>query len=156
MNTNSAGYWSSISQFMSVSPDEILSSLANLPSNRRRVEAWAHTIEALKDVFNQTAKINPEILTGWIFFEYDLPLSGGRRPDVILLTKSHIIVIEVKDQDNNQRAHVDQVKAYVRDIQSYHEKSHQMQVDGILWMVKREVLKEQLDNIHILGTEPLS
>lgn len=63
--------------------------------------------------------------TGWgIAFEFELPLEGGRRPDVVILAGDTITVLEFKSTAAPEQAHIDQVAAYARDLSDYHLASH--------------------------------
>jgi len=71
-----------------------------------------------------------------VVFEYELPRERGRRPDVVVLTGSQVIVLEFKDADRSQPAHVDQVAAYARDLSEYHAASHDKLVDPVLVLTR--------------------
>ncbi|WP_037372220.1 DUF2075 domain-containing protein [Anaerovorax odorimutans] len=68
----------------------------------------------------------------YLIFEYELPHEGGRRPDLIILMKENIVVIEFKEKSGISRADLDQVAAYSRDIKNYHKFSHMKSVSPIL------------------------
>lgn len=67
-----------------------------------------------------------------VVFEYELPLEGGRRPDVVVLAGQTIVVLEFKERPHHYAAHLDQVEAYARDLAEYHEKSHGRRVVPVL------------------------
>ncbi len=69
-----------------------------------------------------------------LVFEYELPLEGGRRPDVVLLAGGAVIVLEFKTGLEFAQAHLDQVEAYARDLMEYHESSRGRQVIPVLVM----------------------
>ncbi len=71
-----------------------------------------------------------------VIFEYELPRERGRRPDVVILTGSQVLVLEFKETAALQRAHVDQVAAYARDLRHYHAASHGMLVDPVLVLTR--------------------
>jgi hypothetical protein len=59
-------------------------------------------------------------------FEYELPLEGGRRRDVIVFPGGAMVVVESKSAAFPTQADLDQTRAYVRDLVDYHERSHQL------------------------------
>jgi hypothetical protein len=56
--------------------------------------------------------------------EFELPFEGGRRPDVVVLASTAVVVLEYKGQPRISQAHIDQARAYGRDLAEYHEASH--------------------------------
>lgn len=67
-----------------------------------------------------------------VVFEYELPLEGGRRPDVVVHSGGAISVLEFKITSAATQAHRDQVEAYARDLADYHEASHDRTIVPIL------------------------
>lgn len=65
-------------------------------------------------------------------FEYELPLEGGRRPDVVVLAGETVVVLEFKQYGLPRAASIDQVRAYARDLQEYHEATHYRRVEAVL------------------------
>jgi hypothetical protein len=74
----------------------------------------------------------PAAVEWGVVFEYELPLEGGRRPDVVVLTGSSIVVLEFKQNPIPTAAAIDQADAYARDISEYHSASHGRTVTPIL------------------------
>jgi hypothetical protein len=64
--------------------------------------------------------------------EYELPLEGERRPDVVVLTGDVVCVLEFKSSVAASIADLDQVRAYARDLGDYHKESHGRRVVPIL------------------------
>jgi DUF2075 family protein len=66
-------------------------------------------------------KAAPTAAADWsVVFEYELPLEGGRRPDVVVLAGEAVLVIEFKTHALPALADVDQVLGYARDLSDYH------------------------------------
>ena len=85
-----------------------------------------------------------------IIFEYALPYESGRRSDVILLSKERVIVLEFKQYGTVEPVHVDQGKAYARDLREYHFGSRSRQVTPVLLLTDIDTQKpEQRDGIPI-------
>lgn len=89
------------------------------------VTAWVDTIRVFQQALRQLSDHKPAAQNWTIVFEYELPRERGRRPDVILLTEHAMFVIEAKGFAHVETAHVDQVRAYVRDLVAYHSETHQ-------------------------------
>lgn len=163
MNCCYKGY---INEFLSTSKESWINEMTknykkicNQLPGELQVNAW-------KDCYD---KIRPSLTEYkdkkyYLIFEYELPHEGGRRPDLIILTKDDVVVVEFKEKDRFSKADLDQVAAYTRDIQSYHKFSHNKKVKGILMPTKSvgkikefdgitacspDKFKEVLDNLHI-------
>ncbi len=55
---------------------------------------------------------------------------------MVILTGSQVLVLEFKETAALQRAHVDQVAAYARDLRHYHAASHDKLVDAVLVLTR--------------------
>lgn len=127
------GWAGSVQDFLLLSAPDFVESLSDhhaqlgstLPSGSQ-VRAWTteHDVmaAALRSVVDSNGTAN-----GWgIVFEYELPLEGGRRPDVVVLAGETVVVLEFKDgMTSPSLAAVDQVAAYARNLAEYHEVTHQ-------------------------------
>jgi DUF2075 family protein len=149
-------YFDSLENYFKESESNIISSLSNaFPPSEQQLKAWKNTIISLKDNFHSIIGKNSLAKKWTIIFEYELPREGGRRPDVIILTDRSVFVIEVKDKKNYSIADIDQVQAYVRDIQEYHLASRDLSVKGILYLLKGHNLDIVKKNIQILTPKNL-
>lgn len=94
------------------------------PPSRSQVQAWIdeHTVMAasLRDV----CVAEPAARDWGVVFEYELPLEGGRRPDVVVLAGGAVVVLEFKQASMVHVSFVDQVEAYARDLTEYHAATH--------------------------------
>lgn len=101
------------------------------PSDSQQ-HAWIteHTAmtEALRDVTLAAADAG----TWSVVFEYELPMEGGRRPDVIVLAGAAIVVLEFKESGLPAQSFVDQAQAYASDLAEYHAASHGRSVSAIV------------------------
>jgi len=125
-------------------------------------KAWRDSVAHLQDHLATLRLFLTKVEDWGIVFEYELPRERGRRPDVLLVTHDRILVIEFKDYPDYTRAHLDQVRAYVRDLANYHSATHARlcvpilvnsssrgkarQVEGV-WIVPRGILSEFLKEI---------
>ena len=71
-----------------------------------------------------------------IIFEYALPYESGRRPDVLLVSKEQVIILEFKMKNIFLPEDIDQVAAYARDIREYHYESRDKVVTPVLVLTK--------------------
>lgn len=97
--------------------------------------AWADAHAAITEALKTAATVDGDVLDWSAVFEYELPLEGGRRPDVVVLAGDTVIVIECKSAAVVLAAGVDQVEAYARDLGDYHKATHGRRVVPILLLV---------------------
>jgi hypothetical protein len=101
--------------------------LLGFPAAKAQRKAWRTEHAVLQDALRTCARALPEEAPGWgVVFEYELPLEGGRRPDVVVLAGRALIVLEFKSSSLPSQADVDQVAAYARDLVDYHAGSHDL------------------------------
>lgn len=89
-----------------------------------------------------------------VIFEYELPFEGGRRPDVVLLAGSSVIVLEFKSEAVASQASIDQAAAYARDLAEYHSESHD-RVEGHLVVLPRATTIVKLQGEPISSSDEL-
>ncbi len=82
-----------------------------------RLFAWDRSLGALR---RELATCLPEAAGFALVLEFELPRSGGRRPDLILLENGTVLVVEFKNRVEVEPADLDQVLGYVRDLELYH------------------------------------
>ena len=134
------GWAGTISDFLSTPQESWLQSLEdhhlrlwNFNSSNSQRVAWVdeHKVmtAALKSCLNAAAL---EVSTWSIVFEYELPMEGGRRPDVIVFTGAAFVVIEFKSAPMINQGDIDQTMGYVRDLCDYHAESADLAHFGIL------------------------
>ncbi|MBI5115839.1 DUF2075 domain-containing protein [Candidatus Poribacteria bacterium] len=122
-----AWYGASLTEFVQSQPDSIVGRLATnsdfavLPTQR---DAWLTQIGLLQSSLTG--------LTGWLFFEFNIPRMG-RRVDAVLVVGPIVFVIEFKVGENVfERAAVDQAWDYALDLKNFHEASHKASIVPIL------------------------
>ena len=94
--------------------------------------AWRGSIAALRSALQAVTAESPEAGAFHLVFEYELPRERGRRPDVVLLARGRIGVLEFKEYSHALPPHIDQVAAYARDLSEYHGASHDRPVTPVL------------------------
>ena len=136
--------------------DAHLKSLLNRHAAGTQVDAWSEEIDVLTTSFRNLAIARPDALRWGIVLEYELPLEGGRRPDVILTVPNKVIVLEFKQDPKINRAYLDQTYAYARDISEYHSGSHELEVVPILVPTKSQNLIDEQDGVRIISPDKLA
>ena len=118
-----------------------------------QVRAWEETWR----VFSRAKHTLPAHIKQWgMVWEFELPREGGRRPDVLLVTDTHVVVLEIKTGTaGHPTAALDQVRAYVRDLAHYHEASHEMEVLGVLLPTAKLTDPVEIDGVHVMGPQSL-
>jgi hypothetical protein len=105
--------------------------LGSQPSSSQ-VDAWRQSHQVLRASLRDLTIEDPSVQSWGIVFEYELPLEGGRRPDVVVMAGATIVVLEFKQNPILDRAGIDQVNAYARDLAEYHSESHDHPVIPVL------------------------
>ncbi len=121
-----------------------------------QVEAWLEEVNVLKSAFRDLAISRPDSLKWSVILEYELPLEGGRRPDVIVLGPERIFVFEFKQDPVLSRSALDQVAAYARDLSEYHSKSHGTPVIPYLVPTKTGGLLEVRDSVTVISPDKIA
>ncbi len=118
-----------------------------------QTEAWKEEIDVIKIAFRNLAISRQDCLNWSVVFEYELPLEGGRRPDVIVLGPGKVIILEFKQDNAVNRAAVDQVSAYARDLSEYHSETHELDVIPVLVPTKARNLNMQTENVFAISPD---
>src|SRR5258706_577676 len=95
---------------------------------------------------------------GWsVIFEYELPLEGGRRPDVVVLAGDTVVALEFKTSSTIHAGDLDQTRAYAQDLADYHKESHGRRVIPILVLTgaKANAWTEE-DGTIVVGPDALA
>jgi hypothetical protein len=127
----------------------------NQHPSKEQIKAWEGSIVILKKSLQEFLHTHSELTEAYIVFEYELPRERGRRPDVLLLLKSSVVVLEFKEYSSIQQSFVDQVAAYARDLNHYQEYSHDLIFTPVLLLTRAKELKKSLDDVAILSPDHL-
>jgi hypothetical protein len=157
------GWSGSVRNFLS-SPNSLIEShlqdhlldLLGFNAANSQLEAWIEEIEVLRTAFRDLVISRVDALDWSIVLEYELPLEGGRRPDVIVLGPSKIFVLEFKQDPTLSRSSLDQVAAYARDLAEYHSESHGIEVIPFLVPTKTNGKSEKRDVVNILSPDKIA
>jgi len=161
-NNTSCGWFGTIHAFLLLSKSEWLPSLLehhqrcmNCPADESQKAAWEHSFDILQVELKKLVSTKPTTGIFSIIFEYELPRERGRRPDVIILGSSTIIVLEFKDYSKILQAHVDQVDAYARDLKHYHAGSQSYRVLPVLVLARAKDRTETYDTLSVVSANTL-
>ena len=118
-------------------------------------KAWFDSFNILRDQLNELPNTvgydNAKII-----FEYELPRERGRRPDILILSGDNLLVFEFKGYSNENAAQIDQAKHYARDLENYHEKSHDLNIFTFLVLASAKNINKVVDNVNIVSGDVLS
>jgi hypothetical protein len=140
MNGDPWGWAGSVGEFLSTPLEVCLTSLmshhqrlwAAAPAQSQR-HAWVAELTSMAACFRSCVVALPSAADDWsVVFEFELPLEGGRRPDVVVLAGRSLVVLEFKSTAVAAQADVDQVTGYVRDLADYHAGSHHLDSLGVV------------------------
>ena len=157
------GWHGSVNTFLETKSEIILSELErNLhlllgmnPSQDQK-NAWVDEISTIEFALRESLQIEQSVSNWNLIFEYELPMEGGRRPDVLILAGNTIYVLEFKTHKKILQSELDQVAAYARDIEDYHLESRNKKIVPLLISIKDEEVAKEKSNIIITGKKHLS
>lgn len=110
---------------------------------------WNKSIDLIKSIFEKDNK-------NWnILFEFLIPLSSGKRPDILLTNGVTIFLIEVKNKSNYTIADLDQIEGYKLDLMFYHSIANKFEVRPILLLLEAKSLTMNDGDITILSPDNL-
>lgn len=122
-------------------------------ASKSQIWAWFDCFNILQQEFK---KFEPTLTNEvYLIFEYELLRERGRRPDVLLLNGNNLFVLEFKGYSVENQAQIDQVKHYVRDLKSYHFKSHELNVIPVLILASSKDTLKELDGVSIVSGDQL-
>lgn len=141
-----------ISNFKSEKEEDFINHIKNNFLKSYSLELSIQQINAWRDSFRvmQNMDLDSQIC---IIFEYDLLYESGRRPDVILLSNHHVVIIEFKMKDKILHEDIDQVKSYARDLSEYHYESRNKKVIPILVLTRTKNVNKLFDNVHCVSDD---
>lgn len=158
MSENLAGYgWESTFPEFRATPaarirERLLSFIEDASDEQER--AWSEAIPPLQREVEEVL-VRDELAAQYsAILEYELPMES-RRPDVVLLVGSGVLVIELKGKLEPTQADLDQVAAYARDLRNYHRECSDRSVVPVLVPTRARGYKGQIDDIHVSGPDAL-
>jgi hypothetical protein len=158
-----AGWWGSGRRLLLTAPDDIVHAIAlaqeksiRMPASSLQLGVWREEVSIVRLAIEACIAENHEAEEWTVIFEFELPLEGGRRPDVVILTGASLSVMEFKQAATPTRAYVDQAAGYARDISDYHAGSHGRHVTPMLVLTRASGLALDFDPVVITGPDDLA
>ncbi len=114
-----------------------------------QILSWKKSIVLLKSIFVKENNF-------WkIIFEFPIPLSSGKRPDILLINGTTIFLIEVKNKKEYSQADLDQINGYQFDLKFYHSTAKNFDIKPILLLLGVNNHQIEKDGISIISSEKL-
>jgi len=121
--------------------------LMRVPASGSQVRAWETQYEAMVVALRDGIIAVPAAVSWGIVFEYELPMEGGRRPDVVVLAGRAVVVLEFKDVAIPQQSFIDQVAAYASDLSEYHAATHGLPVVPLVVLTAAKAVARADDDV---------
>jgi hypothetical protein len=119
-------------------------------------EAWREEVALMRAGLRDLVISRADAVNWSVIFEYELPLEGGRRPDVIILGSDELFVLEFKQDSRAQRSAIDQVAAYARDLEEYQSETHGRRAHALLVPTKSSDINLDIDNVRVISPNRLA
>jgi hypothetical protein len=123
-------------------------------AGERQVRAWDEAIPPLQREVDEVLSVNEEAGAYSTILEYELPLES-RRPDVVLLAKSAVVILELKGILSPCQAGLDQASAYARDLRCYHRECERRPVVPIVVPTRAKGYIGNQAGVRIAGPDAL-
>jgi hypothetical protein len=151
------GWGSLFPEFRDTQPRVIRLQLGRfvVDASREQVRAWSDSIPLLQREVRELCELNVAANECTAILEYELPLES-RRPDVVLLVRGAIVVLELKGKETPTQADLDQAAAYARDLRCYHRACDGRQVHAVVVPTRARGRSEVHDGVHVVGPDMLN
>ena len=148
------GWSSSFPYFRDTAPIAVQKRLEDFirDASSSQKNAWRQSIPRLQNEVNEVLLIDPNGGEYNAILEYELPMES-RRPDVILLAKQAVIVLELKGKTSPSQADIDQADAYARDLKCYHRECAERPVIPVCVPMLADGYVGQEGAVHIAGPD---
>lgn len=117
-----------------------------------QVRAWDDSIPKLQREVGESLDAYSQAAQYSAILEYQLPLEF-RRPDVLLLVGSAVIVLELKGKEIPSQADLDQTAAYARDLRAYHRDCDGRPVYAVVVPTRAKGYVGERGGVHIAGPD---
>jgi hypothetical protein len=82
--------------------------------------------------------------------EFEVPRSGGRRPDLIVLENGIVLVVEFKNRVAAEAADIDQVLGYAQELADYHAGCRDRQLVPVLVPIGLDREPSERRGVHVV------
>lgn len=125
-----------------------------LDASQEQLRAWDDSIPLLQGEVRELCEADEAANECTAFLEYELPLES-RRPDVILLVRGAVVVLELKGKPTPNQADLDQAAGYARDLRCYHRSCDGRPVHAVVVPTRAKGRLGQRDGVHVVGPDAL-
>jgi hypothetical protein len=150
------GWGSDFPKFQDTPARTIRASLQQLvrDASPEQIRAWDDSIPDLQREVGEVVACDSNAGTYNAILEYELPMES-RRPDVILLLRGSVVVLELKGKSVASQADIDQAAAYARDLRCYHSECETRDVVPVLVPTRARGDLGQQAGVRIVGPDAL-
>ena len=150
------GWQSSLATFARSEPRVVRLQLQRFVSDASaaQVRAWDHDIPWLQRECRELEVRDAAAGEYTAILEYELP-RDSRRPDVIILERGCVAVLELKGNQHPTRAALDQALGYARDLRAYHAACAGRSVTPVLLVRGGGAEAIDRDGVLVVGPEGL-
>jgi hypothetical protein len=150
------GWQSDLATFTSTEHRVVRARLTDFVRNasREQIHAWDLSIPWLQRECQELTARDSAARTYTAILEYELP-RDFRRPDVIVLEKGVVVVVEIKGRPFVTQAALDQVAAYARDLCAYHAACAGRRVIPVLLTQGADKQIREIDGVRVATPEAL-
>lgn len=107
--------------------DSLVRKFSENEIDNSQIAAWEETYK----IFNELSK-NKFLIDVIFLFEYEIPLSDGKRPDVLMFVRKKLYIIEFKNRSNYSKDDVYQLSNYEIFFKYYHSESINYEITPVL------------------------
>jgi hypothetical protein len=150
------GWQSDLDTFASTPPRVVRGRLSDFVADAspEQIRAWDQSIPWLQRECKELRSLDPAAGEYTAILEYELP-RDFRRPDVIVLERGCVAVLELKGYPYASQAAIDQVLGYARDLAAYHAGCVGCAVIPVLLIRTSDPRSTIQDGVYILGPDAL-
>lgn len=121
-------------------------------ASKEQIRAWNDSIPPLQHEVDEILEADADAMHYTAILEYELPMES-RRPDVILLSRGVVVVLELKGKTSPSQADLDQTAAYARDLRCYHCECANRPVMPIVVPMRAKGYVGHEFGVHIAGPD---
>ena len=153
---NRFGWQSSLQKFSRTEPRVVRLQLQQFvaDASQEQVRAWDQSIPWLQRECRELEVRDAAAREYTAILEYELP-RDSRRPDVIVLERGCIAVLELKGALHPSQAALDQAFGYARDLRAYHAACAGRVVTPALLVRGSGPIAVERDGVYVVGPEGL-
>lgn len=150
------GWQSSLNRFSSTEPRVVRLQLQKFVADAspEQVRAWDQSIPWLQRECRELEVRDATTREYTAILEYELP-RDSRRPDVIVLERGCVAVLEIKGALHATQAALDQAFGYARDLRAYHAACEGHDVAPVLLVRGAGPAPVEREGVYVVGSEGL-